>query len=263
MSESKKNSITIPPEIQNLRVLTHNRVIAVRDLSLLRNKLLKFTTSYGLKLEIVVRDLNDNSFEQILKTILDGGTPEEAVQNVPGALKLSEEDLRHALTTDISRLIAKEIRNMLDRIEVQVNLVQDKEKRILAAVEPFQKQLNVLLTIPGVNELAAAQIIAEIGPNLANFKDSAHLCSWAGLSPRYEQPPGLRTGMTGKGNIWLKRTLIECANAAILTNNEFREKYKSLVIRTGHHRAVVAVAHKMLRSIFAVISRNFGTGHLG
>jgi transposase len=259
MSEFKKKGIPLPPEIRNLRFLTHNRMTSVSNLSLLKNNLLKFTISYGLKLENVVRDLNDNSVELILKNLLDGVTPVEAVRNVPGALELPEEDLRYALKSQIPHLTAKEIQVMLDRIELQRKILQDKEQLIIAAIAPIQEQINTLLTIPGINEIAAAQIIAEVGPTLATFQDSAHLCAWAGLSPRFKLLSGQRTSKTDKGNIWLKRTMIDCANVAILTNNVFREKYISLVVRMGHHRTVVAVAHKMLRAVFAVIKRNIST----
>ena len=49
--------------------------------------------------------------------------------------------------------------------------------------------------------------------------------------------------------------LCEAANAARRTKSVFRAKYESLVIRRGHKKAIVALAHKLLRTIFFVLTR--------
>ncbi len=49
----------------------------------------------------------------------------------------------------------------------------------------------------------------------------------------------------------LRYILCEAANAAAKTECQFKHKYKSLMIRRGHKKAIVAVGHKMLRVIFS------------
>lgn len=47
--------------------------------------------------------------------------------------------------------------------------------------------------------------------------------------------------------------MCESANAAAKTNGQFKQKYKSLMIRRGHKKAIIAVGHKLLRVIFSVL----------
>ena len=46
------------------------------------------------------------------------------------------------------------------------------------------------------------------------------------------------------------------ANAAIKTRSQFQGKYKTLVIRRGHKRSVIAIGHKMMGVVFSVIKND-------
>ena len=46
----------------------------------------------------------------------------------------------------------------------------------------YSTEINLLLTVPGIKEISAIFIIAEIGTNMNTFIDDKHLCSWAGLT---------------------------------------------------------------------------------
>ncbi len=58
-----------------------------------------------------------------------------------------------------------------------------------------------------------------------------------------------------KGNLYLRRLLCEFAHAASRTRSAFQSKLQSLIIRRGYKRAIVALAHKMLRTIFFMLKR--------
>jgi hypothetical protein len=49
--------------------------------------------------------------------------------------------------------------------------------------------------------------------------------------------------------------LCEAANAAARTKTVFRAKYMNLVIRRGHKKAIIALAHKLIRTIYFVLLR--------
>ena len=44
-------------------------------------------------------------------------------------------------------------------------------------------QIELLVTIPGIERLVAWQLIAELGTDLTVFPDADHCASWAGLVP--------------------------------------------------------------------------------
>ena len=60
---------------------------------------------------------------------------------------------------------------------------------------------------------------------------------------------------SGKGNAVIRSIRCECANAARRTQSGFGAKYHSLVVRRGHKKAIVALAHKLIRTIFFVLTR--------
>jgi transposase len=75
----------------------------------------------------------------------------------------------------------------LDESEVRVNCI---DLKIEEALESFRTQLNKIDGIPGINIVAAASIIAEIGVEMKHFKTSDHICSWAGLAPGNNESAG-------------------------------------------------------------------------
>ncbi|WP_075322347.1 IS110 family transposase [Acidithiobacillus albertensis] len=57
------------------------------------------------------------------------------------------------------------------------------------------------------------------------------------------------------GNPYVRRVLCECAHAASRTQCALRAKFQNLVVRRGHKRSIIALAHKMLRIIYFMLSR--------
>jgi transposase len=111
-----------------------------------------------------------------------------------------------------------------------------------------------LQTLPGVDKFSSAMLIVEIGVDMEQFGSDGNLSSWAGMCPGNNESAGKKkSGRAGKGNGTVRRILCEVANAARKTNSQFKGKYKSLVIRRGHKRTIIAVGHKILRVIYSML----------
>ena len=77
---------------------------------------------------------------------------------------------------------------------------------------------------------------------------------WVGICPGNNQSAGKRkSGKTRKGNAWVRRLLCEFAQAASRSRCALKDKFAALSIRKGHKKSIVALAHKMLRIVFAVL----------
>ena len=61
-------------------------------------------------------------------------------------------------------------------------------------------------------------------------------------------------GRIRRGNPWIRRLLCEFAQAAARTRCGLKAKFESLMVRKGYKKAIVALAHKMLRIIYAMLS---------
>ena len=119
---------------------------------------------------------------------------------------------------------------------------------------PFQKESNLIQTIPGISEVSASAILAEIGIDMSQFPDEAHLSSWAGVCPGNNESAGKKkSGKTQKGNSFLKGALTEAAWAASKTKNSSYNAIYHNLRRKGKKRSLVALAHRMLIDIFFVL----------
>ena len=121
----------------------------------------------------------------------------------------------------------------------------------------YPKELKRLMTIPGIKERAATSLIAEIGVDMTKFQTVAHLASWSGLKPRNDVSNGkYKSRRITHGNVYLRKTIIECAWAATRTKDCFfsRFSYHQTVVRKKHKlKVLVAVARKLLIAVWHVL----------
>jgi transposase len=112
-------------------------------------------------------------------------------------------------------------------------------------------QLEQLTSIPGVKNITARDIIAEIGLEMRRFGSAPRLSAWGGLSPSNNESAGKRRkGRTRKGNRYLRRVLVQCAWATRKTSMFLGRTFRRLEARLGSKEAAVAVAHKILVIIY-------------
>jgi hypothetical protein len=122
---------------------------------------------------------------------------------------------------------------------------------------PFREAVVLLDGIPGIAQTGAQVILAEIGTDMSRFPTAAHLCAWAGVAPGNNESAGKqRSGKTRKGNRALRRALVEAARAGVKAKGSYLQaQYYRLKPRCGANRALVAVAHSILQSIYYLLVR--------
>jgi transposase len=145
----------------------------------------------------------------------------------------------------------------LDFLDEAIDRLSDAIEEQLV---PFAPAVELLCTIPGVQTRTAQVILAEIGADMSVFPTPKHLASWAGQCPGNDRSAGKRrSGRTRNGSRWLGIALTEAALAATRTKNTYlAAQYQRLRPRRGHKRALGAVKHSMLTSIWHML----GTGEL-
>jgi transposase len=259
-------SFVPPPAIRVLRDLVRHRKALVGTLAAERNRTLKLLESAGIKLAGVMSDVFGVSGMLMLRALAEGSAAPAAMADLAKRRLRSKID-RLALALDGSLaehqhlLPGLHIRRLgeIDRDLAEV------EAAIGGAMQPFAAQQALLVTIPGVDALTAAAIIAEIGVDMTVFGTAQRLAAWAGLCPANHESAGKqkRRG-TRKGNPHLKAMLVGTAISASRTKGSYlRDKFHRLRVRMGAKKAAVAVAHKILVAVFRMLQRAVAFADLG
>ncbi len=248
----------IPPaDIRHLRLIARQRQKLGGMLASEKNRLHKLLTEAGIRLNVLVSDIHGQAGRAMVKALIEG-QPIPEILALAGRLRASREELFEALQpeelSEAHRFVLSEIMAPIEELEARMGRF---EQSLLAGLAAWEPQLVLLQTLPGVDRIGAAMLLVEIGTDMASFASAEKLASWVGICPGNNESAGKRkSGKTRKGNAWVRRLLCEFAQAASRSRCALKEKFKALSIRKGHKKAIVALAHKMLRIIFAMLKNH-------
>jgi transposase len=124
-------------------------------------------------------------------------------------------------------------------------------------------------TLLGIGPVTASAVVATVG-DFKQFKSGAQFGAWIGLTPRQRSSGGKNNlgGITKRGDTYLRTLLIQGAKSAVMTAHRRQDKISSWVVslreRSGWQKAVVALANKNARILWAVMTRGeaFDANHL-
>ena len=251
-----RGSFIPPAKFRELRLIARQRQKLVSQLASEKNRLHKVLTDSGVRLGVVVSDLHGQSARAMVKAIIAGEPPHDVLRLASRRLKASREELFDALQGDLTashRFVLGELMQHIEEIEARITRF---DARLLGELETEKNTLALLQTIPGVDLIGAAMLLIEIGTDMDAFGSADRLASWVGICPGNNESAGKRkSGQVRKGNLYVRRLLCEFAHAASRTTSVFKSKFQSLVVRRGYKRAIIAIAHKILRTIFFMIKR--------
>ncbi len=251
---------------RELRELTRYRTALVGERSAEVNRLQKTLEGANLKLASVATDPLGKSGRRILDALLTGTTdPAVLADLAQGKLRAKLPQLERALEGRVGShqrfLLARQLAH-LDDLDT---LIEEVSAEIAERLRPFEAELARLDTIPGVGRRAAEILLAELGTDMSRFLSAAHLASWAGMAPGNHESAGKRkSGKTRKGNPYVRRVLVEAAQAAGRTKDTYlAAQYRRLAARRGKKRAAVAVGHSILVRVYYLLQRQTTYEELG
>jgi transposase len=251
-----RGSFVPPAKLRELRVISRQRQKWVSLLAAEKNRMHKVLTDAGIRLGVVVSDIHGQSARAMIKGILDGLAPDEVLNLASRRLKASREELYDALQGELTASHVFVLDELLRHIEELEARIVRFDARLLAELASEHNALALLQTLPGVDAIGAAMLLVEIGSDMSVFGTPDRLASWVGMCPGNNESAGKRkSGRIRKGNPYVRRLLCEFAHAASRTRSAFQSKFQSLIVRRGYKRAIVALAHKMLRTLFFMLKR--------
>src|SRR5688572_9699036 len=208
-------SFVPPPQIRRLRMLTRYRMQLMGDRTREMVRLELMLEDASIKLSSVASSLKTVSARAMLTAMIGGETdPLRLADLAKGKMRRKIPDVAQALTGTFEAHHAQLARSILHRLELVEAALAELNAVIVQACLPWQHQIELLQTMPGVGETVAQVIIAETGADMSRFPSAAHLAAWAGLAPAMHESAGRQTP-AGKrhGNKWLTAMLVEAAGS--------------------------------------------------
>ena len=248
-------SMVPPREFRELRTVSRHRRGLVQRRSSVRNRVHKVIDRSGVRLGGILSDVFGVNGRIVLDGLADGRSSDRILGSLTGHVKRHERLLKDALTWLLSthdRLLLRDLLDEHDRLDKRI---AEFLRTVKNGLKPWQEQLELMQTIPGVDAAAACEIFVEMGPDLSVFGNVERLAAWAGVCPGNHESAGKRRSVRARrGSRHIAGILNQCAHAASKTKHcQFGGYHKGLTIRRGHNRATVATAHKLLRVIWAVL----------
>ena len=269
----------IPPQPQrDLRDLTRQRTNLVRDRATVVNRLQKVLEWANIKLASVVSDVVGVSARAMLAAIVDGQSDITLLADLArGRMREKRADLERALSGRVRDHHRFVIASHLEQIDFLDGQIASFDAQIVACVAKqappsppaaltdsppaplppssgdgdelsWEAAIQLWDSVPGIGRRLAEQLVAEIGPQPEQFPSAGHLASWAKVAPGNRESAGKRlSGKTGKGNRWLRTSLVQAAHGAVkVKGSALAVYYRRLAKRMSGKKAMMAVAHKIL-----------------
>jgi transposase len=252
---------------QELRELTRLRRQMIQGRSRIANRIQQVLETANIKLASVASDVLGVSGRHILEAIISGQEDAAALaQLARRRLRRKIPELQLALEGRVSDHHRFLLRFLLQEWDHASAGIARLNEQIQASMpRPFQEALPRLTTVPGIDQRSAEEILAEIGVQMKQFPTAAHLASWTGMSPGNNESAGKRrSGRSPKGNRWLRTALVQCGWAASHTKGTYLSSlYRRLAARRGAKRALVALGHSILGSIYYMLRNQADYHDLG
>jgi transposase len=208
----------------------------VRERTCHVQRLQKVLEDANVKLESVISDIMGISGRAMILALIAGeADPAKLAELAHRRIKAGPDSLTEALRGRITRHHRFLLDLHMKQIKALDGAIASIDQEVGANLEPFRQAISLLTTIPGVGDLSAREIVAEIGIDMSRFPTHGHLLSWAGLCPRNDESAGKRRSTRmRKGSHWLKTTLVQCAWAAIKKKDSYlRAQFHRLRARRG------------------------------
>ena len=254
-------------EQRELRDLTRFRTKMIQHVASEKNRIVRILEDCNIKLSSVLSTTQGVVATKLIDKLCEVGTitMSDIEEVYHKRLEASKEDLYEAC----QGLIDKHHIYLLGLIRQDIAsteaVIKNLNARIKEVLSGYDNVLENLKAIPGLSTKTVEDLVAEIGLDMSVFPTEKHLASWAGMCPGNNESAGKKkSGRTTHGNKQVKAVITEAAWAATRTKNTFYSaRYHRVAARRGKKRALIAVGHSILKSVYHVINGMEGYKELG
>jgi transposase len=252
-----KPSFVPEREQRELRDLTRQQSKLVQQRNAVDNRIQKVLETANIKLGSVASDVLGVSGRRMIEALIAGEKDTSVLADL-AQKKLREKipQLQRALEGEVSehhRFLLRQLLDQYDFLEKEIARVSERVGAV--ASSSFRAAVEQLDAIAGVGERGARALLAETGTDMSRFPSHKHFASWAGRCPGNRESAGKRkSGKTPAANRHLDAVLTEMAHAAVRKKDSyFKSQYHRLAGRRGKKRAIGAVKHSLLVTIYFML----------
>lgn len=183
-----------------------------------------------------------------------------AIENL-GVMHTQETNREHALKASqaLPMLLVREMRRHQRYLERRMQQLRREARRLITKHQELERRFQLMMTVPGVGETSALQILGELAV-LPDNLDARQWVAFSGLDPSQftsgssvEKRPRISRG----GSRHLRRALYMPALVALQHEPHLGAFYQRLVTRgKARLQAVIAVMRKLLHGLFAMFRSN-------
>ena len=250
-------SFVPPREIRELRGLLRCRVAVLQQRNEVINRIDDVLQTASIKLSSTVSDLMGVSSQAILKALIAGEDSAERLSwKARGRLRKKASEGKESVKGYLTEFHRWMLKFHFDEYEDLSKQIDTLETKIREHMLPYKEQIELLDTIPGIDEIVAWHLVSELGVDMSVFPTANHCASWAGLCPGDNESAGKQiSSRTKKGNKYLRRTLTQSAWAASRKKDSYlRAMFHRIKARRGWPKAIIAVAHKIIVIAYSILT---------
>lgn len=262
-----RGSFIPPKDVRAWRDLTRLRMKYVYSLGNYIRRTQKVFDSANIKISSVISDLFGVTGRNLMTLLVsrDRFTDDDIRGCLRGTVRgKADEIIRalHGFFTDHHRFL---LRTLLATIRTLEETIASLDRKLEEMMNAQQDVLTRMKEVPGIAEISSRAILAEMGPTLAAFPTAASLASWSGVCPGNNESAGKRkSGRHPVRKHHVKTILTEAAWGAIRTKGSYyKDKYYRLKARKGSKKAIIAIAHRILKALFFIVKQGRHYHELG
>ena len=251
----------IPPaDILAIRDIARYRRKTINTITAEKNRMSNCLTVSCIKLDEVLSDLYGKTGAALIGQIIEtGGCSFDPAPFIDKRVKAPVALFKQALDGDVTPATLTKMKIIRERLNYLERQKAEIESTMESLSQDYSRQIELLVSAPGIDTISAMTIISEIGVNMGAFGSVKNFLSWIGLVPQNDESAGKKKSTRiGKGNHWLKPLIVQCANAAKNSKNhpEIRDKYLALKKRRGYGKAIIAIAKRIMTAVYYMLLRN-------
>jgi transposase len=293
-----RGSLVLPAEVRALQVCTRQLVHLTQDRTRYWQRLEKLPEDALCKLSSVVSKMAGSvSVRAVIEAMVAGERDPRVLADLAlGPMRAKRAELERAFTgmrfgPQHAFAAAGHLR-AIDFLDEEIRAVEEQVRARVAAIPAawgadadgttgpqaglggdaaVRPAVARLTEVPGISELIAIGLIAEIGLDMTRFPTAGHLVSWAGMAPVADQSgPRKGRGKKGQGNTYTRRLVTRAGSGAANTDTFLGERHRRIRQRPGGgggKKADCAVGRSILVVVWHLLNdpsaryRDLGPGH--